>query len=187
MTVALTPLAGGQANAQAEAGRVENVRGQVVGELGSPPRELVPEAPVFVQERVSTGPNSAIGLRLGRSTQLRLGENARITLDRFLVDAGGVITLDAGPMLLDRTPGLKPIQIRSAFGMISVRGTQIFAGPSQGVFGVFVIRGQVDVTANRRRVILTAGQGTNLQAGAPPTPPARWSARRVNQALASVN
>ena len=35
---------------------------------------------------------------------LKLGERARLTIDRHLVDAGGEIVLDSGPMLLERPP-----------------------------------------------------------------------------------
>src|SRR5262249_52826991 len=46
-------------------------------------------APVFLSEEVATGVASRLGMRLGRDTTVRLGEQARLKIDRFLVDAGG--------------------------------------------------------------------------------------------------
>jgi ferric-dicitrate binding protein FerR (iron transport regulator) len=79
------------------------------------------------------------------------------------------------------------VRIRSAFGLIAVRGTRFFAGPSNNVFGVFVERGSVAVSAAGRRVIVRAGQGTNIShPGAAPTPPAPWGEGRIRSALNSV-
>jgi hypothetical protein len=126
-------------------------------------------------------------MTLGQETVLRLGELARIKIDRFLVNAGGTIQLNAGPLLLDKPKTSPPVNIRSPFGLISVRGTRVFAGPSRGVFGVFVVHGSVSVTAGGRTVRLEDGFGTDLTRGAAPTAPVRWGAERVRLALASVS
>jgi ferric-dicitrate binding protein FerR (iron transport regulator) len=126
---------------------------------------------------------------LGKDTTLRLGEQARLTLDRLLVNAGGEVTLQSGPILFNRPSGAAParMRIQSSFGLIAVRGTRFFAGPSNGVFGVFVERGSVSVAAAGTQVIVRAGQGTNIaQPGAAPTPPAPWGAERIRTALESV-
>ena len=93
-------------------------------------------------------------MRLGRDTILKLGERARLIIDRYLVDAGGEINLESGPLLFDRPVGAPPasLQIRSLFGLIAVRGTRFFAGPSNGVFGVFVERGNIIVSAAGSRL-----------------------------------
>jgi ferric-dicitrate binding protein FerR (iron transport regulator) len=91
-------------------------------------------------------------------------------------------------MLFDGAGGQsRRISVRSPFALIAVRGTRFFAGPSPGVFGVFVARGRVRVTAAGKAVELTEGMGTNIaHPGAPPTDPAAWGAERIQQALASV-
>jgi ferric-dicitrate binding protein FerR (iron transport regulator) len=92
-------------------------------------------------------------------------------------------------MLFDRPPGSvpAPMQIRSPFALIAVRGTRFFAGPSNGRFGVFVERGTVAVTAARQRVILRDGEGTDFSApGTRPTPVKPWGLERIRAALASV-
>ena len=172
-----------------QVGSVEDVKGEAFAEARSERRPLGREAPLFIKDLVGTGAESRLTLQLGKDTTLRLGQQARLTIDRFLVNAGGEITLGAGPILLDRPAGSPSsrMQIRSSFGLIAVRGTRFFAGPSAGVFGVFVVRGSVAVSAAGVRVRLRSGQGTNIaRPGAAPTPPAPWKPERVRAALEST-
>jgi len=77
--------------------------------------------------------------------------------------------------------------VRGSFGLITVRGTRIFVGPSQGVIGIFVVHGIIDVAAGGREFVLQTGEGTNIAGpGAIPTPPAVWGEPRIRAALASV-
>ena len=172
------------------AGMVQEVKGQVTAELASQRRVLVPRADVFLGDDVATADSSRAAMLLGRDTTVRLGANARLRIDRFITNAGGVLTLDSGPVLLDKAPGDPggPLQVRGAFGLITVRGTQIFIGPSQGVIGIFVVHGVIDVSAGGLDFVLQTGEGTNIAGpGAIPTPPALWGAPRNRAALASVS
>ncbi len=173
----------------AVAGYVEEVRGQVSAELAAQRRVLVPHADVFLGDDVVSAERSRAALQLGRDTSLRLGANARVRIDRFIVNAGGLLTLGAGPMLLDKAAGTAgTLQVRGSFGLIAIRGTRIFVGPSNGVLGIFVVHGLVDVTSGGRSIVLQTGEGTDIgAAGAPPTRPVRWGERRIRAALASVN
>jgi hypothetical protein len=181
-------LAFGPACAVEQVGSVEDVKGEAFGELESVRRTLDQAAPVFLSEEVVTGVSSRLGMRLGRNTTVRLGEQARLKVDRFLVDAGGVMTLNSGPMLFDEKSRHGGLQIRSPFALIAVRGTRFFAGPSNNLFGVFVARGSVTVTAAGQQVVVREGEGTDIASpGAPPTPVKRWAPERVRTALASVS
>lgn len=189
--VAGLPVAAwGQASAEAAAaGLVTDLRGDAMAQLREVRRQLSTQGPVFVGDRVETGEDARAGFRLGRATDLRLGENTRITLDRYIVDAGGTITLGAGALLVDKAPGSETgrIRVRSVYGLIAVRGTRFFAGPSNGVFGVFVERGEVAVRAAGREVVLSAGEGTDIaRRGAAPTPARRWGEARIAAALAQI-
>jgi hypothetical protein len=171
-----------------QAGSVEDLKGDAFAETGSERRQLARAAPLFIKDKVGTETDARATLLLGKATTLHMGENTAITIDRFLVNAGGEITLQSGPILFDGPSGNAPMQIRSAFGLIAVRGTRFFAGPSNNVFGVFVVRGSVSVSAAGKRVLVRSGQGTNIaQPGAQPTPPAPWKPERVQAALASVS
>jgi hypothetical protein len=172
------------------AGSIEDMKGEGFAEAsGAPRRPLALRAAVYMEDRIGTGPVSRLTIHLGRQTRLHLGERVRITIDRYLVGAGGELTLEAGPMLLDRPAGAAQpaLQIRTPFALIAVRGTRFFAGPSRGVFGVFVERGRVSVTAGGREVVLAQGEGTDIRRpGDPPTPPVRWGQERIRDARASV-
>jgi len=173
-------------------------------------RSLAAAAPLFIADVVCTGQESRIGLRLGTRTQISLGAEARLKLDRFLIEAGGTLVLERGALRADYRPRKsgKPLLVRSPFALMAVRGTRFFAGPSNGVFGIFVERGVVVVSAEGKTVTVTEGRGTNLGAvtedrgvaiGSPtrgvdvgfpkaqPTDPASWGEPRIQAALASVS
>jgi ferric-dicitrate binding protein FerR (iron transport regulator) len=180
----------GAVRAADPAGRVDVVSGLLSARSSKTSRELSARDPIFIGDRVATAQDARATLLLGEATTVKLGERARLTVDRFITAAGGTITLGAGALLLDRTPGPGngPIEIRNAYGLIAVRGTQLYAGPSRGVFGVFVVRGSVTVRAAGREVTLAAGEGTDMaRPGAPPSAPRRWAQERINAALARVN
>ena len=177
------------ASAAERVGSVEDVKGEAFAELDAARRTLDPAAPVFLGDEVATGIASRLGMRLGGDTIVRLGEQARLKIDRFLVDAGGDMTLRSGPLLFDRPPGRAPAAvIRSPFALIAVRGTRFFAGPSNGRFSVFVARGSVAVISAGQQVILREGEGTDfVSPGPPPAPVNRWGSERIRAALASVS
>jgi hypothetical protein len=179
----------GRARAAQPVGSVEEVRGQAFAEARTGRRALDRAAPLFIDDLVETEGQSRLTLHLGKDTTLKLGENARLKIDRFLVNAGGELTLGAGPLVYDHPAGRPPsgLSIRSTFGLIAVRGTRFFAGPSNGVFGIFVERGSVAVTAAGARVTLHEGEGTNIAStGASPTPPRPWGPARIKSAFDSV-
>jgi len=176
------------ARAVERVGSVEDIKGEAFAELQSVSRVLDQAAPVFLNEEVMTGAGARLRMRLGTRTTVRLGEQARLKIDRFVVDAGGEMTLSSGPLLFDGPPHRAPVQVRSPFALIAVRGTRFFAGPSNSVFGVFVERGTVTVTSAGQSVSLRQGEGTDIAApGAPPTPVKRWGAERIRAAFASVS
>ena len=128
-------------------------------------------------------------MRLGKATMVKLGALAKFRIDKFVVDAGGVLDLDQGPLVIDRDDNAKNerLHVRSPFCLIAVRGTMFFAGPSKDVFGVFVGRGVVMVTGGGRTVTLRRGEGTDIaKPGDAPSQPKMWGPERVAAALASV-
>jgi hypothetical protein len=187
---AAATLAGQPLAAQnSAAGKVESLRGEAFAEGGSPRRNLQPSADVFVGDLVETDASSGLVMHLGKTTIVKLGALARFRIDKFVIDAGGTLDLEQGPLLLDRNENAKKetLQVRSPFGLIAVRGTTFFAGPSNDVFGVFVSHGAVSVSGGGQTVSLRAGQGTDVATpGGVPTAPKSWAPERVAAALASV-
>jgi hypothetical protein len=183
-----TILGGSAYAAPAPAGAVESVRGEGYVDAPAERRWLAEAAPVFVGDLVCTGKESHIGLKLGSRTQVKLGANARLKIDRFLANAGGELVLERGALRAEHEPGDNAgLSVKSPFALLAVRGTGFFMGPSDGHFGVFVERGVVVVTGGNKTVTVTADQGTTIRwPGAQPTNPVKWGAGRVRRALASV-
>ena len=169
------------------AGETEEVRGGAVARFAAVKRPLQPPAEVFVGETLLTAEQSRAQFKLGRDTTLRMGADASVRVDRFLVDKGGLVSVGDGPVLIDKTPGGPPLEIEGAFGLIVVRGTRVFAGPSNGVIGVFVDHGEVSVTSGGSTVTLHDGEGVDIaRRGAPPAAVKRWGEKRISAAYASV-
>jgi hypothetical protein len=173
--------------APVEAGLVEEVSGTAVATTKLSKRALAARDDVYIGDEVATAALSRARLALGRDTIVRLGENTDLRIDKYLIDAGGVLTVGAGAVLLDKAPSKGPTRLRGLFGLITVRGTRVFAGPSNGVIGVFVEHGVVDLTSGGATVTLRDGEGSDVaRRGARPTKPKKWGAARVQAALASV-
>jgi hypothetical protein len=183
-------LVASRATAAEPAGAVETSRGECYALVADARRALAPASQVFIGDAVGTGRQSSLGLRLGAATLVRLGPETQLTIDRFLINAGGVLVLERGAMVYDHDDakgGPHEVTVRSPFGLVAVRGTRFFAGPSNGVFGVFVERGAVTVVGVQTAVVVTSGLGTNIERpGAEPTEPAPWGAARIAAAFASV-
>lgn len=153
---------------------------------------LRPRDPVFEGDTVRTDLRSLAELMLAQATRISLGPNSEFRIDSFTANLGGRISL-GGAMVLDRPEDLPPIDltVRSAFARIGVRGTRFFAGPSKGVFAVFVARGSVEVSTRtwlgETVRILKPGEGVDIpRAGGRPGPVVRWGQARVDAAFASV-
>jgi hypothetical protein len=177
-------------NAADPAGRVEEIKGEAFADASNQHRTLEKSSSVFVGDRVETGASSRLTMLLGEDTTIRLGERAHLVIDQFLSTTGGEISLQSGPILFDRPSGSRPVpvKIKSPYGLIAVRGTKFFAGPSNNVFGVFVDHGTVVVSGGGSEVVLQAGEGTNLGSpGSSPTAPVQWGKARIDAAIASVS
>ena len=170
-------------------GQALDVRGKVVARRTEAVRNLKAGAALMLKDSVETQAKSFAKLELAGRTTVHLGSRARLLISRYLAETGGVLELGEGAMLLDRADSLPKIDltIRSQFGLIAVRGTRFFAGPSRGVFGVFVARGAVEVRAAGQRRRLAAGEGLDIKSpGQPPGKVAKWKQARIDEALASV-
>ncbi len=144
---------------------------------------------IYLNDDIRTGDASRLALSIIGGNMVHLGPNARLTVDRFLTEAGGELVLSNGSMVFDRseTSPKADIEVRTVFGLIGLRGTRFFAGRSRGSFSVFVERGAVVVTAADVRRVVGAGQGVDIPApGDPPGAVRVWGRARINEALASV-
>jgi ferric-dicitrate binding protein FerR (iron transport regulator) len=174
--------------AETVVGSVSEVVGDVVAELNSQRRKLKRKSSILLGDTLRTAARARLRALLARKTSLWLGAETSVRIDRFIVDSGGELVLDSGALLIDTRGKLqKGLEVESPFALIAVRGTRFFAGPIDGIFGVFVARGVVDVTAGGNTVRLRTGEGTDIaQAGGPPGPVKKWGAPKIAKAMALV-
>lgn len=78
------------------------------------------------------------------------------------------------------------MQIHTPVGAIGLRGTTVWSGPIDKVYGVIVLNGEVTVTGRRGTVTLKQGQGTMLFGDGKSQLRAAWPAGRMKGAVASI-
>lgn len=181
-------------------GSVVAARGEAALERADGRSPAEAGAAVLLNDRATTGEASRLDLRLGAATRLRLGANASLKVDKFIGKLSARTTLEEGAVVIDRAAGAeKSFDLETPYGLLSARGTVFFAGPSRGVFGVFVQKGAVDVVTRSGSVRLTAGEGVDFppprvivlpglldSEPSAPGPVTKWGAKRIEEALDSV-
>lgn len=178
-----------------QVGAVERVRNEVTAKTAdqSGMRMLAVSNPLFQNEIVATGANARAELRLTDDTSLVLGEKSTVLLDEFVYDADGsaVINLTTGAMRfvssLSGHPG--KLTIKTPAATIGVRGTDFWVGPIDGVYGVLLLGGKVDVSNEGGSVTLdTPRTGTLIQSpGIAPGPAVPWPDDRRVRALSKTD
>ena len=177
------------ARANTVIGKALEVRGEVNRKQQESAEVLAVGGDVLDNDLIATGKDSFASLQLGEDTSLLLGSETELLIDSFIAGQGGTIELGTGQVVFDRPEGLPKIDLsmRTAFGMIGVRGTKFFAGPNRGVFAVFVEHGLVEVTGGGVTREVGMGEGVEIaQPGAAPSEVTAWGQERINEAYASA-
>lgn len=196
LALAASPHAPARAQAAAEAvGRVTAAVGTVLvtGPDGSggggEARRLTEGAPVFQGDRIETAAGSRVRLEFVDESVVSLGENCAFTIDWFLyapaIDLRSVLFL-VPRGILRLVASLVPdstFELRTNTAVASVRGTDWMAEATADSTAVVVLDGRVAVGNALGAVVLSEGEGTDVAAGEPPTPPVRWGAARVQRFL----
>jgi hypothetical protein len=154
------------------------------------PRELAVGAEVHRDEQVWTASGGRLDIQFADGSSITLGENARVVLDEFVMSEGAsagnqVVRSITGALrfvggAVDKSGATK---IVTPIATMTVRGTEFFAGPIDGAYGVFVFDGEVDVATSAGSVTLKKGEGTTLtQSRVAPTPPKTWGAPKIARA-----
>ncbi|MBD9649272.1 FecR domain-containing protein [Ensifer sp. ENS09] len=187
----LTAVGRGAAPAWADSalGEATEIRGDVRLRQAKKDKPLAVGGQLFENDRVHTNAESFATLNLGTDTRVLLGAETELLVDSFIAGQGGTLELGTGRMVFDRPEGLPKVDVavRTAFGMIGVRGTKFFCGPSRAAFAVFVEHGSVSVARGGVTKIVSAGQGVEFHhRGDAPSEPVNWGEARIKEAYASV-
>jgi hypothetical protein len=173
-------------------GNATKLKPEAGARLHGQPRALAVGAELHRDEQVWTAAGARLDIRFVDGSSVTLGENARMELDEFVYsDTSGVssqvlrsvtgaIRFIGGAIDQSRTGATKLI---TPLATMTVRGTEFFAGPIDGAYGVFVYHGEVEVATSGGSVTLKDGEGTTLtQSRVAPTPPKLWPAAKIARA-----
>jgi hypothetical protein len=195
--VVLCSSVGGQAAAQEAIGAVSRIQGAAHGTHGGTTRALGLNAPVFLNETVSTGEAARLEVTFIDDTRLTVGEKAKLTLDTYVFDpAAGSGTIKFGVagalrFLSGKVTKLasSDVSVTTAVATLGIRGTEFWGGPiDDQALGVFLVEGAVSVSnAAGEQILRQPGQGTNIATpGSAPGPVTIWPQDKVGRAVATV-
>jgi hypothetical protein len=173
-------------------GDVTRLKPEVGARLQGEVRALAVGAQVHRDEQVWTSRGARLDIKFTDGSTVVLGENARLVLDKFVLpesEGSGtqVLRSISGALrflggAVDRS-GRGATRIITPMAIVTVRGTDFFAGPIDGAYGVFVFEGAVEVANGGGSVTLRAGEGTTLtRSSVAPTPPIVWGAAKIARA-----
>lgn len=192
----LTPVAAGSAYADI-AGKISRIAGVASVVRGEQTVPLGEGAEVHTNDRLQTGSQTGLEITFEDDTKLTLGANAAITIDAYVYDPGksqGTVLIGVVKGAFRFTTGKlsamtdKKVEVNTNFASLAVRGTDFWAGPLDGAYGVLLLTGKVDV---KTRVGTTPlddpREGTMVESfDQPPGPAGNWSDSKIERALSQV-
>jgi len=190
-------VAGGHAAAQEAIGAVSRIQGEANGTRGGATRALGLNAPVFLNEIVSTGDGARLEVTFADDTRVTVGEKAKLTLDTFVFDpaaGNGAIKFGVTGALRFVSGKLtklasSDVSVNTGVATLGIRGTEFWGGPiDDQALGVFLVTGVVSVSnAAGEQTLSRPGQGTNIATpGSAPGPVTFWPQDKVDRAVATV-
>jgi hypothetical protein len=135
-------------------------------------KTALPGTPVNMNDRLHTGSDARLQVTFRDNSVLTLGEKANVVVDRYVFDPAK----SKGEVLLQATQGAfrfaggklkqmenKKITVNTPVAALAVRGTEFWAGPIDGQYGVLLLTGKVDVSNRAGAVRLSSpGMGTDI-------------------------
>jgi hypothetical protein len=129
-------------------------------------------APVHMNDRLRTGANARLEVTFNDNSVLTLGENANVAIDRYVYNPAK----STGELALNATRGAfrfagggieklqkKTVTVSTPVAAMAVRGTDFWAGPIDGQYGVLLLKGNVRVSNRAGAVTLSRpGWGTDI-------------------------
>jgi len=150
-----TIIAASEVRAEVQIGDVRQPEYKgAIGQLATgTEHQLIFSEPVYAEETVLTGAQSSTALQFLDQTQLRVGMNSRVKLDRFIYDPGtgtGDALLNFGTGAFRYVSGSlgrsRNMQLATPTAVLSIRGTDlIIAVGADGTTQVAVLDGEIEV------------------------------------------
>lgn len=183
--------------AQEAVGEVLRTQGHVAKRSDAGEAPLAAGASVAVGDTVVTADGAKVDLRFSDGSLLTVGPSSRVEIAHYAPAATGgqgeaLLSLLNGIIKLIVNDGSRwsRFSVETETAVASVRGTEWLVDAGTGTTAVFVLRGSVEVAGRSSEdgsVTLGPGQGTDVAAGAAPTPPKLWGAKRRFNALTRVS
>jgi len=174
-TLALLP---GRAMAEIPIGAARIVVANVSAETALASRKLATADDVRYQELIATERGSATVIQFIDSTELAIGEQARVRLDEFVFDPGAAgrldLTLEFGALRFSTGSMAKPAyKISTPSATLAVRGTEFdLAVDGDGATYLMVRHGKVEILGkNGESKQVGAGQSLTVSAAGAPAEP----------------
>ena len=188
-------LFAGAAGADERVGGVSRVTGECHGVLQGRTEPLSLASAVFLQQTVGTKAAARLEITFNDTTRLTLGENAELTIDRFVYNPKRTSRISLAVTGAMRFVGSAHKQqgdeelVTTPVVDIGARGTDFWAGPIDGKYGVLLFQGSVTVSNSVGRVVLDRpGEGVNIAGrNVAPGPVTQWPSAKVRRALAAVS
>ena len=154
-------------------------------------RPLAVGAEVYEGDRIRTGAGARLRLELIDGSVVQLGEQTDLVLDWFLhaPDLGSqnvLLRVSAGIFraIVELALPRSAFEVQTATAVASVRGTDWIAEATADATALVTLDGRVAVQNLRPgivgEVVLGAGEGTTVEADAPPRPVSVWGEARRN-------
>ena len=170
MTAAALALGGATAQAQ-QVGTASAVNPAATANL----KTIVIGQSIAHKEHIQTKSSGSVQLLFLDKTSMTIGPNSDLTIDEYVYDPKantGKLAATLGKGALRFVGGQishnGDAEIKTASALIGIRGGVMMTDGKGGIYSGY---GTMTVTSGGRSVALGAGEFTQTQAGAPPTPP----------------
>lgn len=195
----LTLLTATHAAATTSAGEVTLLRGVVTATQDGKTLRLYRGAAVIVGDRLRTGKNARLKLRMIDGTEITLGENSEFIVREYEMNESAGVGIGA----LELTRGFfraitgkitrlreNSFAVKTPLAVIGVRGTDFWGEQSAERFRVAMLSGTAIVVSNDYGSveITAAGFGTEVTApGQAPRAPFQWTPEQIREAAGTVD
>ncbi len=191
-------LALGPATAATVVGKVGRMQGEVSAFASAGGKvAMMVGTPVEQDQTIETGVGARLEINFVDGTVFTVGEKSKVTVDRFVFNPNGnknaLKLAVVGPFRfisgkLSKSLGAN-VTVTTPFATMGIRGTNVWGGPIDQRYGVFLATGIVSVTSGGKTVVLSRpGSGVNIAnaEGAAPGGITQWPEDKIGRALATV-